>query len=284
MKQTFAETIKREHLELRNKYHVSLFTALTFFGLIGMLIISLYTFIPLSPFLQSLVLPIGGSILFLYLLFIFIFYPLRFNYLQKELYLTFFKAARSAGLKLIPNTMGVQNFDYDTLLKEASIFKSDSLYQIARYEYDKRLIHVLYYKEGENVFAIIHIPQKECPYYLQVNNNNFAPPIMYKGEQIEKVAFVSAHKLNYYALKGPTNVKIYLRRELESRLIDILKIRDGHYQYVATYTDEFLLIDKYYERAPLRLNENYSDEYYIERLNNLLLIQQILNVMLDQRR
>lgn len=284
MEHAFAQSIKREHIELRNRYYVGLFTALTFFALLGMLFIFLYTFIPLPANLKSLV-PLGGGVtMFLYLLFIVIYFPLRFNYLQKELYLSFFKFGKIAGLKLIPNTMGVQNFDYNSLLKEASLFVSATTFDIGRYEYEKRLIHVLFQKDSENPYAIIHIPSLECPYYLQVNNNNFAPPMTYKEEQIEKVAFVSPLKLNYYALKGPTNVKIYLRRELESRFIEILRLRPGAYQYIATYTDEFLLLDKYSERKPLRLGENYSDEYYIERLNNLLLIQKILNVMLDQRR
>ncbi len=284
MEHNFADSIKHEHLKLRGRYYVELFSFVTVFALLAILLIVLATFGGVNLFTPIALPIVWGSALFLYLLFLIIYFPLRFRYLQKKLILTFFIEGQKTGLKLIPNTLGTQNFDYETLLAEASIFKENATYRLGRYEFNKRLVHVLHHEEDGHTFAIIHIPLKKAPYYLQVNNNNFAPPLTYKDTAITKVAFVSPYKLNYYAMEGPTNVRIYLRREIESRFIDILKIKDGVYQYVATYDDEFLLIEDYPGNKPLRLGENYSGEYYLERLHNLFLLQKILTVMLDKGR
>lgn len=284
MEHTFAKNIKNEHIRLRSKYYVELYSALAIFTLLGVVLIILATFLKVDLFAKLYIPLIWGSILLLYLLFMVIYFPLRFNFYQKELLITFFKEAEITGLKLIPNTLGTQEFDYETLLKEASLGKEHAKYRIGRYELHKRLIHVLNHEEEGNTYAIIHIPMKKSPYYLQVNNSNFAPPSTYKAMNVTKIAFISPYKLNYYALEGPDNIKAYLRKELESRFIDILKVREGTYQYIVTNSDEFLLIDQYAESKPLKLAESYDDTYYIDRLHNLKLLQQLLNVMLDKGR
>ena len=60
------------------------------------------------------------------------------------------------------------------------------------YEFRGRLINVLHFREaGKPVLTIVHIPRRESPYYLQINNGEFSEPKKYKGIEITKLYYVS---------------------------------------------------------------------------------------------
>lgn len=284
MELEFAKTIKLEHDSLRRQYYRELALSVTALFLFLMLLIALGVFGGLTLFKPLFIPILWISAIIIYVISLIIIMPKRFKMLQKLLVLRFFEEAQALKLELIPNLRGGQNFDYNNLLSEAGITKKPRISILSRYEFNKRLIHVLYFAYTSEPYAIIHIPNKESPYYLQINNANFAPPYVYKDIKIEKVAFVSPYNLSYYATTGPTNIKVYLRKELESRYIEILKYRPGTYQYVATYTDEFLVINAFNGARPIRLGRVYDHAYYIERLQNLIMLQKLMTIMLEKGR
>lgn len=278
----FAKVMKEEHDDIRAHYYSELGFALGLFFTLLVVLAFLATFGDVSLFSPTWLPFLWGGFIAIYTLILLIVMPARFRKFQKLLVARFFEEARQHNLELIPNPKGGQNYDYPQLLKEAAMFEQFRVTILSRYEYKKRLVHVLFGKETAIPFAIIHIPNKLTPYYLQVHNGNFAPPQSYKEMTIDKVAFVSPQKLNYYATTGPTNVKIYLRKELETRFVKILERRQGTYQLVATYTDYFLLLAHYDGSRPLKLGTEYPLEYYNERLKHLLLIQDLMNIMLEE--
>lgn len=278
----FAKAIKEEHDNLRAHYYSELGFALGLFFALLVLIAYLGTFGGLNLLAPFWVILIWGGVIVMFTVILILVMPYRFRMFQKLLVLRFFEEGRKHKLELIPNPQGGQNFDYPLLLKEAGMLDQFRISVFSRYEYKKRLVHVLFDKETSSPYAIIHIPNKLSPYYLQINNGNFAPPQTYKENPIDKVAFVSRYKLNYYATSGPTNVKIYLRKELESRFVAMLERHQGTYQLIATYTDNFLLLAQYDGSRPLKLGKIYPLDYYNDRLKHLLLIQDFMNIMLEE--
>ncbi|MGI6734797.1 MAG: hypothetical protein ACOX3C_01225 [Bacilli bacterium] len=283
MELKFIDGIRAYHVRLSRRYTLeAIISIFVLFALsLTLIVLELFTEIDLKvPFYRLFIwitLYVG---LFL---FIVIYFPLRYQKLQNALNAEFFKRASAVKIDLIPNPLGGTKFDYNSLLKAAGIsVPLTGIKTIARYEFTKRLFHVLYFNDGEKESAIIHLPMKESPYYLQISNGNFAPPEQYEGTPIVKIAYVSPYNLQYYATSSATNAKIYLRKEIETRFVKFLKIYDAKYQYVATYNDEFLKVEGLSSPLRLRLGGRYDNERYARRLASLRLLQSLMLAMLER--
>ncbi len=283
MEAKFIDGIRAYHMRLRRHYLVELFVTISVLlaVILTLIVVDLLTDVNLrEPFYVPIMF---GALLLVFLLFIIIYFPLRFKRLQKALNLQFFSDARVVKLMLIPNPLGGTKFDYYPLLNNAGLnVKTGGIKGVALYEFNKRLFNVIYMHDGEKESAIIHLPAIECPYYIQINNGNFAPPETYEDTSIVKIAYVSPYKLQYYASSSATNAKIYLRKENETRFVKFLKIHVATYQYVTTYTDEFLKVESLASPGRLRLGEKYDNEHYKRLLTSLQLLQALMLAMLER--
>ncbi len=276
------KTLKKNHDRLRFWYYfeVSLGLTLLFTYLLAILsvfIVSLNTTIKFDTILYWM---LGGAFLLFLLLVIVL--PIRARSYQRKLLLRTYEELSNYGIKLIPFFLKGKQRVTPELLSEVGIKTRGDYLGSVTYELDGRLFNVLHYHQKGKVYSIIHLPRRENPYYLQINNGNFSELKIYKGIEINKLYYVSPHNLNYFATSGPPNVNIYLRANLEKRFLKLLDTFPLTYQYIITYTDEFLLIKPWYGVLPLRLSAKYSVEYYERIYNNLLSLQVVLGVMLEK--
>lgn len=283
METATATYLLKAHHRLRRKYYFELLFLMLFLGLylLGFIYVFIFHFSTMMAGPLRLTLWILPGLL--YLLFLIIFVPNRFKMLQKYLLLTFFDQARQLGLRLIPNPKGNQSFNYAALFKESNIYQGGPFNTLSAYEYSGRLIHVLTFKTNKKNKTIIHIPRMESPYFLQIHNGNFPTTTSYKDAAITKVSFVSPYHLNYYATSGPTNIKVYLRRVLEAKFINIFAYLNTNLNYIATYSEELLLIEDLTFTGVIALNAKYSVDYYQKLLKDLLTLQRIMAFMLEKR-
>ncbi|HQB96368.1 MAG TPA: hypothetical protein PLV28_00450 [Bacilli bacterium] len=283
MEAKFVDGIRAYHMRLRRRYLVELFVTISVLlaFCIALIVLDLLSdfnmreplFVPLLASATSISL----------LLFILIYFPIRFKRLQKALNLEFFQRAKTVKLELIPNPLGGTKFDYYTLFNEAGMnVKSGAIKGVAPYEFNKRLFHVVYVYDDEKYSAIIHLPSIDSPYYIQIHNGNFAPPEAYADNLILKISYVSPYKLQYYASSSATNAKIYLRKENETRFVKFIKIYQATYQYVTTFTDEYLKVEGLTSPGRLRLGEKYDNKHYHELLTRLRLLQALMSAMLER--
>lgn len=280
----FITSLLKEHAKLRRTYYGELVLFLS------LLLLSLLTLLMLETFSITNFFAVKLNILWAALAFSaftilgFVYFPLRAKRLQKRLISRLFVRLKEQGINIIPNPQGGQDYNYATLLAENGMNINIQPNVITKYEYAGRLVHALHYKDGKKPFVIIHIPAVECPYYLQINNGNFAVVDSYLDDAVSKVSFVSPHKLTYYATKGPSEVKVYLRTRLETKFNELLNVRPFVYQYVKTYSDEFLLIRDLKLDNKVVLTNRYDADYFKKMVEELQNLQKIMNIMLEKGR
>ncbi len=274
--------LKKKHDRLRSWYYFEL-------GL-GVTLLFTYLLAILILYIISLQTTVNFDVIFYYmfgggallLIAVLIFFPHRARKYQKKLLLKTFEQLNIDGVKLFPFFLKAKPSMVLELLSEAGIIVNSKPLNQSSYEFLGRLINVLHFREEGKSFSIIHIPRRENPYYLQINNGKFSEPKKFKGIEINQLYYVSPHNLTYFATSGPPNVNIYLRKNLETRFVKIVEKFPLTYQYVVTYTDEFLLLKPWNGILPLRLSAKYSAEYYDRIYNNLLCLQAIMAIMLEK--
>lgn len=280
----FTIGLQKKHAKLRQKYYFELVVFLVIF-LLGTLTLLVFETIELTALFSN-----RFNILWAFLIYALvnivalIYFPWRAKRLQKALLFGVFTSLKADGIDLIVNPQGGQNFDYKTLLAEGGVTSSRAIDAITRYEYAGRLVHVLHFKAQAKPFVLIHIPALECPYYLQINNGHFPPVYHFQGDEVVPVSFVSRNKLNYFATKGPSDVKVYLRRRLERKFNDFIKLKPATYQYIKTYNDEFLRLENYGLNNALCLTTKYNDDYFNALKDELKYLQALMFIMLEKGR
>lgn len=274
--------LKKIHDRFRFWYYFELGLGITllftyFLAVLVLFIISLNTTVSFDTLLYWM--SGGGGLI---LLIVLIVTPLRAKSYQWKLLHKTFDELNKNGVKLVPFYAKEKLTVNPELLSEAGIIVGEDSFGQSSYEFRGRLINVLHFREGGKPVTIVHIPRRESPYYLQINNGEFSEPKKYKGIEITKLYYVSPHNLTYFATSGPPNVNMYLRRNLETRFVNLVETFSLTYQYVITYTDEFLLIKPWNALLPLRLSAKYEVEYYQQIYINLLRLQRVMAIMLEK--
>ena len=280
----FTIRLQKEHAKLRQKYYRELviFLAIFLLGMLTLLVLETFSFTHI--FGDKLNIVWAFLLYALFNLAALLYFPWRAKRLQKQLILVLFNSLKAEGILLIPNIQGGQDFNYVPLLRGSGFKGMQKPEALSRYEYGGRLVHVLHFKAGDDPFVIIHIPKLECPYYLQINNGHYPPVYSFRGDEVVPVSFVSRNNLVYYATKGPSEVKVFIRRPMERKFYEFITIRPGTYQYIKTYNDEFLRVQNYTINNLLCLTSKYSDSYLKTLKDELKYLQSLMYIMLEKGR